>query len=399
MRRKTHPAKSRIAPRRANKSPGVGEYRAQAAEAALRESEARFRLVMEHANDAIVYLDLNGMIQWASFQTTVLTGRPMAELVGRPVMSVFTPEAAVVAEARLAAVRRGEAVPSLVEFEILRPDGQLVVVEANITSVRRTEGVVGRLLVLRDIIDRKRSEKERWELYARLRASHDGLRRLSHRLMEVQEQERRHLAREMHDEIGQALTVVKINVQQAMHALGKPTTGTHLAESVSLLDHTLQQVRNLALDLRPSLLDDLGLVPTLQWLAKRHSQASEVAVHVSAEPLDIRPAPEIELACYRVAQEALTNVARHARASQVSIELARSDRELALLIQDNGVGFDMAAMLSRAAEGESIGLLGMQERIALVGGLVEIQSGPGRGTRIHARFPLTGSGRPGANKT
>src|SRR3990167_2467970 len=175
MRRKTHPAKSRIAPRKANKSPGVGEYRAQAAEAALRESEARFRLVMEHANDAIVYLDLNGMIHWASLQTTVLTGRPMAELVGRPVMSVFTPEAAVVAEARLAAVRRGEAVPSLVEFEILRPDGQLVVVEANITSVRGTEGVVGRLLVLRDITERKLAEKQMVEAHSMLHQIVDNI--------------------------------------------------------------------------------------------------------------------------------------------------------------------------------------------------------------------------------
>ena len=245
---------------------------------------------------------------------------------------------------------------------------------------------------LNDVTKRKRVEEERRELYERLRDSHNGLRRLARRLIEVQEEERRHLACELHDEIGQALTLAKINIQQAMHVLGEPTAGTHLMESASLLDHTLQQVRNLALDLRPSLLDDLGLGPTLTWLAERHSQASEIAVQVSAESLDIRPAPEIELACYRVAQEALTNAARHARASQVRIELARSGRELVLLIRDNGIGFDMTTMLSRAAEGESIGLLGMQERVTLTGGEMEILSSPGTGTEIRVRFPLSAPG-------
>nr|MBI3611953.1 PAS domain S-box protein [Nitrospirota bacterium] len=244
----------------------------------------------------------------------------------------------------------------------------------------------------RSITERKRAEEERRDLYERLQGSHLALRALSRRLMEVQEEERHHIARELHDEIGQALTVAKINIQQAMHALGEPTAGTHLVESVSLLDHTLQQVRNLALDLRPSLLDDLGLVPTLTWLAERHSQASEITVQISPESLDIRPAPEIELACYRVTQEALTNATRHARASRVHIELARSDRELVLLIRDNGIGFDMTTMLSQAAEGESIGLLGMQERVTLTGGEMEILSSPGQGTEIRARFPLDAPG-------
>ena len=235
-------------------------------------------------------------------------------------------------------------------------------------------------------------------LLEQAKKSYARLQRLSHRLMEVQEAERRHLAREMHDEIGQALTAAKLNIQQALHAPTSLETGTHLTESIGILDRVLQQVRNIALDLRPSLLDDLGLVPTLGWLVERHSQASEMAVRLSTERLDVRPAPNVELACYRIAQEALTNAAKHSGANQMSIELERSDRELVLLIRDSGSGFDVQAALSRAVEGGSIGLLGMQERVTLAGGEMDIRSAPGQGTEIHARFPLGASISPGTRK-
>jgi signal transduction histidine kinase len=144
------------------------------------------------------------------------------------------------------------------------------------------------------------------------------------------------------------------------------------------------------------LLDDLGLVPTLRWLADRHAQASEIAIRFDFDQLATRVLPEVELACYRVAQEALTNAIRHAHATQVSIELRTSGQELELTVHDNGVGFDPDDMLARAREGKSIGLLGIQERAKLAGGQVDIRSLPGKGTSIQARFPLGGSSRPGA---
>lgn len=239
-----------------------------------------------------------------------------------------------------------------------------------------------------EISERTQAERDLRDLYERLQGSHLALRMLSRRLMEVQEEERHRIARELHDEIGQALTAAKINIQQAMHALGGPAAGAHLEESVSLMDRTLQQVRNLALDLRPSLLDDLGLVPTLKWLVERHAQASEIAIRFDFDQLGTRALPEIELACYRVAQEALTNAIRHGRATQTAVELRKHGQTLELTVSDDGVGFDPDDMLIQAREGGSIGLLGMKERVTLVEGQVEIQSTPGQGTRIRARFPL-----------
>jgi signal transduction histidine kinase len=209
---------------------------------------------------------------------------------------------------------------------------------------------------------------------------------LSRQLLEAQESERRHLARELHDEIGQALTAMKINLQAAQRT--PDTLAAYLEDSISLADRTLQQVRNLSLDLRPALLDDLGLVAALRWYVDRQAQRAGFTAHFAADPLESRPRPDIETACFRVAQEALTNVMRHAQAQQVRVELHQRAAGLHLLIRDDGKGFDVRAAQERAAQGMSAGLLGMQERVWLVGGQIDIESTPARGTEIRARFPL-----------
>lgn len=229
-----------------------------------------------------------------------------------------------------------------------------------------------------DVTERKRVRKT-LEVYA------ERLRELTRRLMEVQEAERRHLARELHDEIGQALTAVKINLQGAM--AGGTDVGPRLGESVSIIDETLQRVRGMALDLRPSLLDDLGLVAALEWYVERHAQRTGLQGRLVADPDEIHADPEIETACFRVAQEALTNVARHARASRFSVELIQHAGGLLLVVRDDGVGFDPGAAIRNASRGKSLGLAGMRERVELVGGRVEFVAGPGEGAEVRAEFP------------
>jgi len=225
-------------------------------------------------------------------------------------------------------------------------------------------------------------------LFDEVSAAREGLKKLSTRILSAQEDERRRLARELHDEIGQALTAVKINLLGMQHVPVATALAPYIDDSVATVERALQQVRNLSLDLRPSLLDDLGLVAALRWYVDRQAQRAGFVGKFITNPLDPRPASEIETACFRIVQEALTNVARHAQAQHVRVELRASDSELRLVVRDDGIGFDVPAARERAAHGASLGLLGMEERAHLVGGQIEIESAPGRGAEIRVRLPL-----------
>ncbi len=227
---------------------------------------------------------------------------------------------------------------------------------------------------------------------AERKRAEEALQLLSRQLLEAQESERRHIARELHDEIGQALTAVKINLQAAQRT--PDALVAYLEDSISIVDRTLQQVRNLSLDLRPALLDDLGLAAALRWYVDRQAQRAGFIAQFVADPLEPRPRPDIETACFRVAQEALTNVMRHAQAQHVRVELRQRNAELHLLMRDDGKGFDVRVAQERAAQGASMGLLGMQERVGLVGGQIDIESAPAWGTEVRVRFPLQNSRQP-----
>lgn len=227
---------------------------------------------------------------------------------------------------------------------------------------------------------------ENVRLFDELQQKRVRLQSLSRRLVAAEEDERRRIARELHDEIGQALTALKVNLETMRHQ--PDDWPTLLAESIMVADRTLHQVRDLSLDLRPSLLDDLGLIAALRWYIDRQSRRAGWRVNLRGDPLAQRPPPEIETVCFRVVQEALTNVMRHAAATHIWVELQARDGELRLSIRDDGVGFDVSAARERALAGASLGLLGMQERVELVGGTWAIRSQPGGGTSIEVRLPV-----------
>ncbi|MBV8884556.1 MAG: ATP-binding protein [Chroococcidiopsidaceae cyanobacterium CP_BM_RX_35] len=216
----------------------------------------------------------------------------------------------------------------------------------------------------------------------------ERLQTLSGKLIEAQEIERRYIARELHDEIGQALTAVKINLQ-ALHRASSDKIATPVPESINIVEVALQQVRSLSLHLRPSLLDDLGLVAALRWYIDRQTKRAGIIGEFVAEPLKTKLSPNLETTCFRIVQEALTNVVRHAQAQRVTIKLQQWENQLCLVIHDDGIGFDVSAARERAARGGSLGLLGMEERTLLVGGQIQVNSIPQRGTEIHIHFPLT----------
>jgi two-component system sensor histidine kinase UhpB len=192
---------------------------------------------------------------------------------------------------------------------------------------------------------------------------------------------------------------LKIDLQDIQHSEAGETRFDSLTDSLELVDHLLTQVRTLALDLRPSLLDDLGLVPALRWYANRQATRNGWTLSLSVEEMTERVPAPIEVACFRVVQEALTNIAKYARARTIDLTLRRQEEEVTLILQDDGVGFDVLAARQRAQGGKSIGLLGMEERVRLAGGNLVIVSAPGQGTRLQLRFSLTQYDQPQVSRT
>lgn len=228
--------------------------------------------------------------------------------------------------------------------------------------------------VLATAIERERGAAE-------LRDKGAQLQGLSHRLLEAQEAERRSIARELHDDFGQLLTAIRLNLQ----------TDRDPAESIELVDDAVQRMRDLALDLRPTILDDLGLEAALRWYVQREAKRAGMGLRLDLRPLGTRLPPAVETACFRLVQEALTNAVRHAQALAFEVELAASAGEVRLTVSDDGKGFDVRAARRRANASGSQGLLIMEERIALAGGSLQICSAPGRGTSISARVRLPGA--------
>lgn len=244
---------------------------------------------------------------------------------------------------------------------------------------------------LRDAHDalERRVEERTLELRRKIEevnAGREVLRSLSRRLVEVQEAERRHLARELHDEIGQLLTGLKLRL-----ALCRQLPVEQSAETLDQAQHAvnelLKRVRDLSLNLRPSVLDDLGLLAALNWHIERFTAQTGVAVNFTHCGLEQRRfISGVETAAFRVVQESLTNVARHANVPEASVSLTASELNLLVRVEDRGRGFDLNAALGAH---NSTGLAGMSERLMLLGGTLDIQAAPGNGVKISACLPLS----------
>lgn len=229
------------------------------------------------------------------------------------------------------------------------------------------------------------------ERTAQLQNHEQRLAQVSRQLLTTQETERRHLARELHDEMGQILTLISVNLK-AIRDKRDGDLQPRLDDSIFHVDRVIQQVRSMSLDLRPAMIDDLGLAAALRWFVESQAERAGFKVDLVTESTAGAVPTDVRNACYRVVQEALTNVMRHAKARQVRVKLSQREEKVEVIIQDDGVGFDVAAAFGHAARGYSAGLLGMQERAELLGGTFELKSAPGQGTTIHARFPIPEKG-------
>jgi PAS domain S-box-containing protein len=221
-----------------------------------------------------------------------------------------------------------------------------------------------------------------------LREANQSLRTLSRQLLQVQEDDRRAIARDLHDEIGQSLTAIKLNVERAQRASDRAARDRIMKDCLQITEGVLNQVRNLSLDLHPSILDDLGLAYALKWYADRQAERAGLNIEVAADLSLPRLSHDIEIGCFRIAQEALTNVVRHAKARRASVTLKRGTTTVELRVQDDGIGFVVDTVPSAATGAASVGLASMQERARLLGGEVRVKSVLRQGTEVIATLPL-----------
>ena len=318
-------------------------------------------------------------ILWCNRTFERMLGREAGKLLGKSKRVIF-PDAAdytLFGDAAYPAIGRVGVFRA--EIRYLRGDGS--VGWADITGAKLYTDREETIWSFVDISERKRAELELEQTSARVSA-------LSRRLIEVQELERVALARELHDEIGQALTAVRLHLKVLEREDAQGKHRESLDRALGVVERAIGQVRGLSLRLRPPVLDDLGLLPALRWLVLQQSWNRGLRIEIEAVPEGVAegvsvPAGVTE-AAYRIAQEALTNVLRHAHAGRATIRVEQNADRLAVLIRDDGRGFDPAEVRSLGG----FGLLGMQERVKLAGGTLVVSSERGRGTQVRAEFGL-----------
>lgn len=219
--------------------------------------------------------------------------------------------------------------------------------------------------------------------------AYQRLRRLTRRLEVAKEDERHRIARELHDEMGPSLTAVIINLQLLATQRGTESFARRVEDSVELVDRLIQRIRDISLDLRPPLIDELGLAPAIAGYLESVSERTGIRIDVKGDK-DLGPLPaDVPMTAFRIVQESVTNTLRHAGASRIDVAVRRNGARLDLEVEDDGRGFDVAETMQRVSTGKALGLLGMEERVTMLHGEIEIDSRPGGGTRVRVRLPLS----------
>jgi len=344
------------------------------AEAALRESEERYRELFENARDAIYVHDLEGKYMRVNRAAEELSGYRREEIVGHSFVEFVAPEYIQQVRKRFCAklAKQGE---TTYEFDVIAKDGRRVPVEVSSRAIYENGLMIGVQGTARDITERKLAQ--------------DALQMFSRQLIEAQEDERRRIARELHDQIGQVLTAVKMNLHTVQQVSQASEASGYIKDNIEAVDEALRLVRDLSVDLRPPVLDDFGLATALRWYVDRYAKRTGLEVEVVADvPDHERFSRDLETACFRIAQEALTNVVRHSGAKTVVLQLVKDGNVLLLSVKDDGVGFDLESLRKRAPRAATLGLISMQERAHFAGGTIEIDSAISKGTEVRFRLTL-----------
>jgi two-component system sensor histidine kinase UhpB len=351
-------------------------------EALLRRSESELRLAVDTIPTMAWITRPDGHVQFLNRRWLEYSGLTLDQAIEQSNNTMHPDDFERVLEKWRCSM--AEAAPFEDKMRLRRHDGQYRWFLVRTVPLFGSDGKVLRWYgTSTDIEDLKRAEEALREAAVRLQS-------LSRRLLTVQEEERRHLSRELHDEFGQILAAINLHLHAARATAGEAAQSS-LEESISLLQRAGERVRGMALELRPGTLDTVGLDGTLRWLAQQHQQRTGTSTEVVGQWSEVDG--DAAIACFRVVQEALTNAAKHARARHVWIEMGEDDDSRHLTVRDDGAGFDVAWTMEHAPGAGHLGLLGMRERVQILGGTLRIDSQPGRGVQLRVRLPLERNAR------
>jgi PAS domain S-box-containing protein len=354
------------------------------AEEALKLSEETNRLIMNSSLNAIVCMDLSGKIIVWNLQAENIFGWAKEEVLGLQLSDTIIPpryrERHRAGFENYLKTGDGPLLNKMVEISAINKKGVEFPVELAIIPIK--EGTKEFFCsFIQDITVRKIAEEQ-------LKQSHEQLRQLASHLQSVREDEQKRIAREVHDELGQQITGLKMDISWIWKKLatvkGAEIVEERIRETSSLLDSTVKTIRKIASELRPSVLDDLGVIAALEWQAKEFERRSGIPVTFNTPITQLELEPHVATGIFRLYQEALTNVARHSQATQVNTELSLTKGLATLTITDNGIGFDVNESGGR----KTLGLLGMKERALMMSGRLQIKSKPGKGTTVIITIPI-----------
>jgi two-component system sensor histidine kinase UhpB len=366
---------------RGDRGKGSEERMAEKIKALSRQKEDHLRLVIDTIPTMSWSVLPDGAVDFVNQRSLEYMGLSFEEAVEQGAHTVHPEDLPRVMEKWSVDMAAGE--PSEDEMRLRRADGEYRWFLIRTVPLRDEQGnIVKWYGASTDIEDRKRAE----DALRRSAAEHQAL---SRRLVDLQESERRQLSRELHDRVGQNLTALKINIdilQTGLASHGSDEVRARVGDSAALLESTMDTIENVMSELRPPMLDDYGLASALDWHARNFSKRTGIAVTVRAGEPALRPAPQVEIALFRIAQEALNNVAKHARAHRVEIALEHANGECVMSVEDDGIGFDGVEGTSDKPK-PGLGMVTMRERAQAVGGCFDVRALSARGTQLTVRVP------------
>ena len=344
---------------------------------ALRTSQESYEELFTNASDAIWVHDVDGKIVIANKACEKVTGYSPDELIGKSVSEIMPPDALSIARDIKTKLMKGQSIDQRYDQRFIKKDGSEAIIELFTRLIQLDGKPVAFQNIARDVTEERRLR--------------DNLRLQIHKTLMAQEEERKRIARELHDDVAQSILLLSrrldILISGGTHKPPKKPPVSKLEDIQAIANEAYRSLQRYARDLRPSILDQMGLVAALNWLAEDLGKELRIKTTVKADKLPPLPS-ETELAMFRIAQEALNNVRRHAKASEIDITVKCESNNVKMTITDNGKGFSTPKLTGDLAKEGKLGILGMEERARLIGGKIQIKSEPGKGTIVTTKVPI-----------